>query len=122
LFIGISSSKSIEPLQRKLEKQLAFAIGLPPANESLNGEMAVTAQASSTIDGTTLTTGPATTDVLATKAGLPLLASPFIYTLASLSSKPAPAKPSKKSRFPSDFLSTRAYNVAACYGEALNIL
>jgi hypothetical protein len=73
----------------------------------------MTAQASSTADGVTSTTG--------------LVSMPVPATVATLTPPPpAPAKhialPSKKSRFPADFFSTRIYKCAACYGEALNDL
>jgi hypothetical protein len=73
----------------------------------------MTAQALSTADGITSTTG--------------LVSMPVPATVATLTPPPpAPAKhivlPSKKSRFPADFFSMRIYNRAACYGEALNVL
>jgi hypothetical protein len=115
---GISSLSTAEHFDRKLEKFTSTTTLLSTIGTS-NTEAAVSA------DGTS-SSRLVDTAVLFIKPCPTVLASPFVHTLTPSPPMLLPAKPivmsSKKTKFSADFLSTRIYNCAACYGEALNVL
>ena len=93
-------------MKRKAEKELMSPTQLPPVIELSNMEATTMARAASTADGIMSTTGLVTMPVPATEACPSCLASPFIHMLTPPSSVPAKpiVLPSRKSRFPVDFL------------------
>ena len=120
---GVPCSRTNEAFERKMEKQAAAG---PFRLESSKVEAgAPGAQVSSSIDGTASTRAMAA-PANAAAAFPSLLTSPFARKSHSPPPMPLPIKPhaisSKKSKFPTDFFSTRAHNRSALYGETLNVL